>query len=84
MKTNTCFIACLKTHFVYCSQFHNSQVNTTALHNVNKDFMLDMLLKGFVSGSAMIAVSLSSPFFELKPDGDAAFIGGWCLFKGGI
>ena len=46
--------------------------------------MLDMLLKGFVSGSAMIAVSLLSPFFELKPDDDAAFIGGWCLFKGGI
>ena len=41
-------------------------------------------LKEFVSGSAMIAVNLLSPFFELKLDDDAAFIGGWCLFKGGI
>ena len=27
-KTETCFRACLKSHFLYCSQF----VNTTAIH----------------------------------------------------
>ena len=31
-KTETCFSACLKSHFLYCSQFHNLHVNTTAIH----------------------------------------------------
>ena len=31
-KTETCFSACLKSHFLYCSQFHNLHVNTTAMH----------------------------------------------------
>ena len=31
-KTETCFRACLKSHFLYCSQFHNLHVNTTAIH----------------------------------------------------
>ena len=31
-KTETCFSACLKSHFLYCSQFHNLHVKTTAIH----------------------------------------------------
>ena len=31
-KTEPCFSACLKSHFLYCSQFHNLHVNTTAIH----------------------------------------------------
>ena len=42
-KTETCFNACLKSSFLYCSQFHNLHVNTIAIHKVNKDLMSDML-----------------------------------------
>ena len=38
----TCFSACLKSIFLYCSQFHNLHVNTTAIHNMNKDLMSDV------------------------------------------
>ena len=31
-KTETCFSACLKSHFLYCAQFHNLHVKTTAIH----------------------------------------------------
>ena len=53
-----------KTIFLYCSQFHNLHVNTTAIHKVNKDlnyvryaFPTSELLhsKGFMSGSLKIS-----------------------------
>ena len=31
-KTEPCFSACLKSHFLYCAQFHNLHVKTTAIH----------------------------------------------------
>ena len=37
---------------IYCSQFHNLHVNTTAIHKVNK---IQYMQKGFVSGSLKIA-----------------------------
>lgn len=35
--------ACLKSDFLYCSQFQNIHFNTTAIHKVNKDLMSDVL-----------------------------------------
>ena len=42
-KQKHIFSASLKQYFFNCSQFHNVHVNTTAIHKVNKDLMLDML-----------------------------------------
>ena len=41
-RKETCFGACLKSNFLYCFQFHNLYVNTTAIHNMNKDLILDV------------------------------------------
>ena len=38
-----CFFACLKSHFLYSSQFRNLHVNTIAIHLVIKSLMSDML-----------------------------------------
>ena len=43
-KQPTWCSACQKGHLFYCSQFHNFQVNITAIHRVNKDLMSDLLL----------------------------------------
>ena len=42
-NTETCFSASLKSHLLYCSQFHNLHVCITAIHKVNKNFKSGML-----------------------------------------
>ena len=37
------YSACLKSDFLYCSQFQNIHFNTAAIHKVNKDPMSDVL-----------------------------------------
>ena len=51
-KQKPVLVLVLKEIFLYCSQFHNLHVNTTAIHKVNK---IQYMQKGFVSGSLKIA-----------------------------
>ena len=89
-KQKYVFSAFLKSHFLFCSQIHNLHVNTTAIHNVNKALMSDMLSwhqnwyikkKLCLAYStfpttieAMTTVRLLTLLFEQTPHHAAAFI----------
>lgn len=64
-KSETCFDACLKSHFLYHSQFHNLHVNTTKIHKVHKAHSVSMSLSSSWSKSKSCNVRYASSTSEL-------------------